>query len=206
MVGLARYRRKSWCNSRSLSSVLSMRLNHSQIFIKEAQNARETLWVLVIRVAKGRAWRVPQCGIIVFAKAKFIKVIHSLIYKEHSRYRQKLMWNKSRWICWFRESGTRYQRRGPIALMDIPSRFRWLTALQFRNPDLKTTSGIVWRQKNKPKTVWRVRYVKHTLTGQSIFFPPWKSGYFFLEHDKFQRLFYDWNMNITGKGSFLRYL
>jgi hypothetical protein len=28
---------------RSLSSVLSMRLHHSQIFIKEAQNARETL-------------------------------------------------------------------------------------------------------------------------------------------------------------------
>jgi hypothetical protein len=26
--------------------------------------------------------------------------------------------------------------------MDIPSRFRWLTALQFRNPDLKTTSGL----------------------------------------------------------------
>jgi hypothetical protein len=87
----------------------------------------------------------------------------------------------------------------PFSVADCPA--------QFRNPDLKTTSGIVWRLEKQAKDCLTSSLCKtYLLTGQKHFFPPWKSGYFF-EHDKFQRLFYDWNMNIAyWKGSFLRYL
>jgi hypothetical protein len=75
MVGLARYGRKPDAIRESLSSVLSMRLNHSQIFIKEAQNARETLiWVL----GNPRCTRVEReeflnVGIIVLQKSEVYK-------------------------------------------------------------------------------------------------------------------------------------
>jgi hypothetical protein len=36
----------------------------------------------------------------------------------------------------------------------------------------------VWRLGNKPKTVWRVRYVNILINRAKAFFPPWKSGYF----------------------------
>jgi hypothetical protein len=74
-----RYWRSPKLFSWSLLSILATRLNHSEIFINEAQNAREALiWVC-------RNWVVPRreeflnVGIVLFVKkAKFIKMIYTV--------------------------------------------------------------------------------------------------------------------------------
>jgi hypothetical protein len=92
---------------------------------------------------------------LLFWKAKFIKVIHSLDIQRTSRL-QKLMWNKSRWIWVFEKVAHGTKARGPIALIDIPSRFRWLTAL--RSSVIQTSRphpGLCDDLEKQPKTVWR---------------------------------------------------
>jgi hypothetical protein len=92
--------------------------------------------------------------IIVFCKkAKFIKVIHLDIQRTLSLSAEADV-EQIQMNLLVRESGTRYQRRGPIALMDIPSRFRWLTAL--RSSVIQTSRphpGLCDDLENKPKTV-----------------------------------------------------
>jgi hypothetical protein len=56
-----------------------MRLNHSQIFIKEAQMQEKHLYEYsVIRVVPKRVSVSSSMWIIVFAKAKFIKMLYTI--------------------------------------------------------------------------------------------------------------------------------
>jgi hypothetical protein len=63
-------------------------------------------------------------------KAKFIKVIHSLDIQRTQSLSAEADVEQIQMNLLAFEKVARYQRRGPIALMDIPSRFRWLTALR----------------------------------------------------------------------------
>jgi hypothetical protein len=63
-------------------------------------------------------------------KAKFIKVIHSLDIQRTLSLSAEADVEQIQMNLLAFEKVARYQRRGPIALMDIPSRFRWLTALR----------------------------------------------------------------------------
>jgi hypothetical protein len=71
-------------------------------------------------------------GIIVFCKkAKFIKVIHSLdIQKILSLSAEADVEQITMNLFAFEKVAHGTKDGGPIALMDIPSRFRWLTALR----------------------------------------------------------------------------
>jgi hypothetical protein len=62
-------------------------LNHSQIFIKEAQNARETLiWVLGNPRCTRVEWRVPQCGLLFLQKSEVYKDALYLIRRSFRRF------------------------------------------------------------------------------------------------------------------------
>lgn len=71
-------------------------------------------------------------GVIVFCKkAKFIKVLHFLdvervLFFSDEVDIEQIQLNLSA----FKKVGHGTKDGGPIALMDIPSRFRWLTALR----------------------------------------------------------------------------
>jgi hypothetical protein len=71
-------------------------------------------------------------GVIVFCKkAKFIKVLHFLdvervLFFSDEVDVEQIQLNLSA----FKKVGHGTKDGGPIALMDIPSRFRWLTALR----------------------------------------------------------------------------
>jgi hypothetical protein len=71
-------------------------------------------------------------GIILFCKkAKFIKVLHSINVEKVQLFSaesdvEQIQLN----LCAFEKIGHGTKDGGPIAMMDIPSRFRWLTALR----------------------------------------------------------------------------
>ncbi|MBE0392263.1 hypothetical protein HNQ02_001236 [Flavobacterium sp. 7E] len=71
-------------------------------------------------------------GIILFCKkAKFIKVLHlvpleKILALSHEADVEQIQAN----IIAFEKVGQGAKDGGPIAMMDIPSRFRWLTALR----------------------------------------------------------------------------
>jgi hypothetical protein len=71
-------------------------------------------------------------GIVLFCKkAKFIKVLHSLnVEKVLSLSVEADVEQIQLNLSAFEKVGHGTKDGGPIALMDIPSRFRWLTALR----------------------------------------------------------------------------
>jgi hypothetical protein len=179
-----------------------MRLNHSQIFIKEAQNARETLiWVLNPRCTKGRAWRVPQCGIIVLKKRS--------LCDSFPWYTKNTVVIGRSWCGTNPDESVGFEKvahgtkdGGPIALMDIPSRFRWLTAL--RSSVIQTSRphpGLCDDLENKPDCL--TSSVNILINRAKVFRP--EIGIFFSSTINSKGCF-DWNMNIAYWKRFFRYL
>jgi hypothetical protein len=74
--------------------------------------------------------RVLNVLLFFCKKAKFIKVIHSLDIQRTQSLSAEADVEQIQMNLLVSRKAARYQRRGPIALMDIPSRFRWLTALR----------------------------------------------------------------------------
>jgi hypothetical protein len=71
-------------------------------------------------------------GIVIFCKkAKFIKVLHSLNLEKALLFSAETDVEQIRMnLLAFEKVAHGTKDGGPIALMDIPSRFRWLTALR----------------------------------------------------------------------------
>jgi hypothetical protein len=63
-------------------------------------------------------------------KAKFIKVIHSLDIQRTQSLSAEADVEQIQMNLFFEKVAHGTKDGGPIALMDIPSRFRWLTALR----------------------------------------------------------------------------
>jgi hypothetical protein len=71
-------------------------------------------------------------GIILFCKkAKYIKVLHSLDVEKVQLFSAEVDVEQIQLnLCAFEKIGHGTKESGPIGMMDIPSRFRWLTALR----------------------------------------------------------------------------